>query len=210
MDAHFAVTAFATAFTILDPVGMVPATLAMTAHATPDQRRRITNRAVLVAAAIIVFMAVVGRYLLLYLGITLPAFAIAGGILLLLIAVDMLFGRPSRAKGDPESQRESIDVDSVAVFPLAIPFIAGPGTIATVLLLVNLSGANRGRILILYAAYGVGLIATWLCMRTADLVMRVLGKTGVGVLTRLLGIIMAALAVQFILNGLHQAGFGRA
>ncbi len=210
MDAHFAVTAFATAFTILDPVGMVPATLAMTAHATPDQRRRITNRAVLVAAAIIVFMAVVGRYLLLYLGITLPAFAIAGGILLLLIAVDMLFGRPSRAKGDPEDQRESIDVDSVAVFPLAIPFIAGPGTIATVLLLVNLSGANRGRLVILYAAYGVGLIATWLCMRAADIVMRVLGKTGVGVLTRLLGIIMAALAVQFILNGLHEAGFGRA
>ena len=154
-------------------------------------------------------MAVVGRYLLLYLGITLPAFAIAGGILLLLIAVDMLFGRPSRAKGDPEGQRESIDVDSVAVFPLAIPFIAGPGTIATVLLLVNLSGANRGRLIIVYAAYGVGLLATWLCMRTADLVMRVLGKTGVGVLTRLLGIIMAALAVQFILNGLHQAGFGR-
>jgi len=188
---------------------MVPATLAMTAHATSDQRRRITNRAVLVAAAIIVFMAVVGRYLLLYLGITLPAFAIAGGILLLLIAVDMLFGRPSRAKGDPEDQRESIDVDSVAVFPLAIPFIAGPGTIATVLLLVNLSGANRGRLIIVYAAYAVGLLATWLCMRTADIVMRVLGKTGVGVLTRLLGIIMAALAVQFILNGLHQAGFGR-
>ena len=80
MDAHFAVTAFATAFTILDPVGMVPATLALTSHATPEQRRRITNRAVLVAAAIIVFMAVVGRYLLLYLGITLPAFGIAGGI----------------------------------------------------------------------------------------------------------------------------------
>lgn len=209
MDAHFAVTAFATAFTILDPVGMVPATLALTTHATSDQRRRITNRAVLVAAAIIVFMAVVGRYLLLYLGITLPAFAIAGGILLLLIAIDMLFGRPSRAKGDPDDAREHVDVDSIAVFPLAIPFIAGPGTIATVLLLVNLSGSSRERLVILYLAYAVGLLATWMCMRAADLVMRVLGKTGVGVLTRLLGIIMAALAVQFILNGLHQAGFGR-
>ncbi len=210
MDAHFAVTAFATAFTILDPVGMVPATLALTAHATPDQRRRITNRAVLVAAAIIIFMAAVGRYLLMYLGITLPAFAIAGGILLLLIAIDMLFGRPSRAKGDPQDNKDVVDVDSIAVFPLAIPFIAGPGTIATVLLLVNLSGSSRERIVILYLAYAVGLLATWLCMRAADIVMRVLGKTGVGVLTRLLGIIMAALAVQFILNGLHEAGFGRA
>jgi multiple antibiotic resistance protein len=210
VDAHFAVTAFATAFTILDPVGMVPATLALTSHATSDQRRHITNRAVLVAAAIIVFMAVVGRYLLLYLGITLPAFAIAGGILLLLIAIDMLFGRPSRAKGDPGDTREVVDVDSIAVFPLAIPFIAGPGTIATVLLLVNLSGSSRERLIIIYLAYAVGLLATWLCMRAADIVMRVLGKTGVGVLTRLLGIIMAALAVQFILNGLHEAGFGRA
>jgi len=210
VDAHFAVTAFATAFTILDPVGMVPATLALTAHATPDQRRRITNRAVLVAAAIIIFMAAVGRYLLMYLGITLPAFAIAGGILLLLIAIDMLFGRPSRAKGDPQDNKDVVDVDSIAVFPLAIPFIAGPGTIATVLLLVNLSGSSRERIVILYLAYAVGLLATWLCMRAADIVMRVLGKTGVGVLTRLLGIIMAALAVQFILNGLHEAGFGRA
>jgi multiple antibiotic resistance protein len=208
VDAHFAVTAFATAFTILDPVGMVPATLALTSHATPEQRRHITNRAVLVAAAIIVFMAVVGRYLLLYLGITLPAFTIAGGILLLLIAIDMLFGRPSRAKGDPDT-REVVDVDSIAVFPLAIPFIAGPGTIATVLLLVNLSGSSRERLIIVYLAYAVGLLATWLCMRAADIVMRVLGKTGVGVLTRLLGIIMAALAVQFILNGLHEAGFGR-
>jgi multiple antibiotic resistance protein len=209
VDTHFAVTAFATAFTILDPVGMVPATLAVTSHATAEQRRHITNRAVLVAGAIIVFMAVVGRYLLFYLGITLPAFGIAGGILLLLIAIDMLFGRPSRAKGDPEEQREAVDVDGVAVFPLAIPFIAGPGTIATVLLLVNLSGGSRDRLLILYAAYAVGLFATWLCMRSAEVVMRVLGKTGVGVLTRLLGIIMAALAVQFILNGLHEAGFGR-
>jgi multiple antibiotic resistance protein len=209
VDVHFAVTAFATAFTILDPVGMVPATLAVTGHATPEQRRRITNRAVLVAAAIIVFMAVVGRFLLIYLGITLPAFAIAGGILLLLIAIDMLFGRQSRAKGDPDEQREHVDVDSVAVFPLAIPFIAGPGTIATVLLLVNLSGGSRERLFILYTAYAVGLVATWLCMRAADIVMRGLGKTGVGVLTRLLGVIMAALAVQFILNGLHDAGFGR-
>jgi multiple antibiotic resistance protein len=209
VDVHFAVTAFATAITILDPVGMVPATLAVTAHATGEQRRHITNRAVLVAAAIIVFMAVVGRYLLQYLGITLPAFAIAGGILLLLIAIDMLFGRPSRAKGDPPEQRDAPETESVAVFPLAIPFIAGPGTIATVLLLVNLSGGSKERLIILYAAYAVGLLLTWLCMRGADIVMRVLGKTGVSVMTRLLGIIMAALAVQFILNGLHDAGFGR-
>ncbi len=209
MDVHFALTAFTTAFTILDPVGMVPTTLVLTAHATTDQRRHIVNRAVLVAGFVIVFSAAVLRYLLTYLGIDLSAFSIAGGILLLLIAIDMLFARPSRAKGEPADLQEPADIDSVAVFPLAIPMIAGPGTIATVLLLVNLSGSHRDRLVIVYLAYAVALFVTWLCMRAADYMMRVLGKTGVNVLTRLLGIVMAALAVQFILNGLHEAGFGR-
>ncbi len=208
MDIQFAFTALTTAFTILDPVGMVPTTLALTAHATPELRARITNRAVLVSAIVIVLSASLLRYLLQYLGITLPAFSIAGGILLLLIAIDMLFARPSRAKTDPGPQ-EMADTESVAVFPLAIPMIAGPGTIATVLLLVNLSNGNPQRLIIVYVSYGVALFVTWLCMRGAQYVMHVLGKTGVGVLTRLLGIIMAALAVQFILNGLHQAGFSR-
>jgi multiple antibiotic resistance protein len=212
VDVQFAVTALITAFTILDPVGMVPTTLALTAHATRDQRARIVDRAVLVSAIVIVLSASILRYLLQYLGITLPAFAIAGGILLLLIAIDMLFARPSRAKSDPQASQEPQepgDVDSVAVFPLAIPMIAGPGTIATVLLLVNLSAGSAQRLGIVYVSYGVALFVTWLCMRGSEYVMHILGKTGVGVLTRLLGIIMAALAIQFILNGLHQAGFGR-
>jgi len=188
---------------------MVPTTLALTAHATPEQRARITDRAVIVSAIVIVLSASILRYLLQYLGITLSAFSIAGGILLLLIAIDMLFARPSRAKTDPQAPQEPADVESVAVFPLAIPMIAGPGTIATVLLLVNLSNNNPQRLIIVYVSYGVALFVTWLCMRSAEYVMHILGKTGVGVLTRLLGIIMAALAVQFILNGLHQAGFSR-
>ena len=207
MDVHFAITALATAFTILDPVGMVPTTLALTATMSLDARRHVVNRSVLVASAIIVFMALVGRYVLQYLGITLPAFSIAGGILLMLIAIDMLFARPSRAKRDPEAELDSADTEGVAVFPLAIPMISGPGTIATVLLLVNIADGNRGRLLIIYVAYGLALVVTWLCMRGAEFVFRGLGKTGVSVLTRLLGIILAALAVQFILNGLKDAGF---
>lgn len=210
MDVHFAITALATAFTILDPVGMVPTTLALTSTMSPAARKHVVNRAILVAAAVIVFMALVGRYLLQYLGITLPAFAIAGGVLLMLIAIDMLFARPSRAKRDPETELDVADTEGVAVFPLAIPMISGPGTIATVLLLVNLADGNGQHIFLVYFAYGVALLVTWLCMRGADYVLHVLGKTGVNVLTRLLGIILAALAVQFILNGLKGAGFGHA
>src|ERR1700737_155263 len=98
MDVAFAITALVSALTIIDPVGMVPVTLAVTSALPPEAQRRTVNRAILVAAAIIFFMAAVGHYVLSYLGITLPAFSIAGGILLLLISIDMLFARPSRAE----------------------------------------------------------------------------------------------------------------
>jgi len=204
VELNFAITAFATALTIIDPVGMVPLSLAVTASAPPDARRRMIDRAVIVAAIVIFGMALVGRYLLTYLQITLPAFSIAGGILLLLISIDMLFARPSGARAKPEEEREAIERENAAVFPLAIPMIAGPGTIATVLLLVSLSQGDKVRIVIVYVAYALALIATWLCMRGASLVLRWIGRTGVGVLTRLLGIILSALAVQFIINGLSK------
>jgi len=204
VELHFAITAFATALTIIDPVGMVPLTLAVTGSAPPDAQRRMINRAVLVAAAVIFAMALVGRYVLTYLNITLPAFSIAGGILLLLISIDMLFARTSGTRAKPEEEREAMERENVAVFPLAIPMIAGPGTIATVLLLVSLSRGDAARTTIVYVAYAVALVAAWLCMRGASLVMKWIGRTGVGVLTRLLGIILSALAIQFIINGLAQ------
>lgn len=204
MDLKFTITALATAFTIIDPIGMVPLSLSVTASARPEVRRRTIDRAVLVAAAIIFFMALVGRYVLVYLGITLAAFSIAGGILLLLISIDMLFARPSGVRKTPEEERDAAEQESVAVFPLAIPMIAGPGTIATVLLLVSLSDGDRVRLAIVYAAYALALLATWLAMRGAELVLRAVGRTGIHVLTRVLGIVLSALAVQFMLNGLGQ------
>ena len=204
MDIRFIATAFATAFTIIDPIGMIPMTLAATARTSPQRRNQIVDQAVLVAGAIILFMGVVGRLLLDYLGITLPAFMIAGGILLFLIAIDMLFARPTRAKRTEAEEREAAAGDNPAVFPLAVPMIAGPGTIATVLLLVNLSHGDRLDLMIVAAAYAVALLITWLCMRGSSLLLKVIGTTGIHVVTRLLGIILAALAVQFVLNGLGQ------
>src|SRR5580698_8500644 len=117
---------------------MVPLSLAVTASNTPAERRSIVTHATIVAAAIIFVMALVGRAIFAYLGITLPAFTIAGGILLFLIAVDMLFARRTGAKETDEETREAAVAGNVAVFPLAIPMIAGPGTIATVLVLTNI------------------------------------------------------------------------
>jgi multiple antibiotic resistance protein len=205
MDTQFAISAIATAFTIIDPIGMVPLTLTVTAGAPPEFRRRTINRAVVVAGCVIIFMGLVGRPVLKYLGITLPAFSIAGGVLLLLISIDMLFARPSGARKTEEEEQEAILNENVAVFPLAIPMIAGPGTIATVLLLVNLSHGEPVRLLVVFISFALALFTAWICMRGADTVVRVVGKTGIHVVTRLLGIILSALAVQFIINGLAQS-----
>ncbi|MBC5829175.1 MAG: NAAT family transporter [Candidatus Eremiobacteraeota bacterium] len=202
MDSRFAATAFATAITIIDPVGMIPMTLTVTAGDAPHVRNKIIDRAIIVSAAIIVFMGLLGRMILDYLGITLPAFTIAGGVLLFLIAIDMLFARKTRVKHTDEEEREGAEMENPAVFPLAVPMIAGPGTIATVLLLVNLTRGDRLELVIVFSAYAFALFVTWLCMRGASVLQLVIGNTGVHVVTRLLGIILAALAVQFVLNGL--------
>ncbi len=205
IDLHFAATAFATAFTIIDPVGMIPLVLAVTADATPRARNAVVDRAILISAGVIIVMGLAGRALLDYLGITLAAFTIAGGLLLFLISIDMLFARKTGTKQTDEEEREAAHSDNPAVFPLAVPMIAGPGTIATVLLLVNLTHLDPTRIAIVVVAFTVALLVTWLCMRGATLVLRVIGTTGVHVVTRLLGIILAALSIQFILNGLLES-----
>ena len=204
MDWRFAATAFATAVTIIDPIGMIPLTLTSTSNCPPHKRGRIVDQAVLVAALVMLVMAFIGPAVLDYLGITLPAFGIAGGILLFLIAIDMLFARPTGARATSDEEREAQTGDNPAVFPLAIPMIAGPGTLATVFLLVNLARGNVVRYAIVFLAYAVALAITWLCMRGATKYMHRIGTTGIHVVSRLLGIILAALAVQFVINGLLQ------
>jgi multiple antibiotic resistance protein len=204
MDWHFGATAFATALTIIDPIGMIPITLASTSRFDSERRSRIIDQAIAVAAGVMMLMGFVGPFILRYLGITLPAFTIAGGILLMLIAIDMLFGRPSGARRTDEEERDAQEGDNPAVFPLAIPMIAGPGTIATVLLLCSYAHGDIYKYLMVFGAYAAALAITWLCMHGAARYLHRIGKTGIHVVTRLLGIILAALAVQFVLNGLAQ------
>lgn len=204
MTSAFVATAFATAFTIIDPIGMIPLTVSVTANATPAQRSAIVDRAVAVAAIVILAMGLAGKPLLDSLGITLPAFTIAGGALLFLISVDMLFGRKTGTKQTDEEEREGAESTNPAVFPLAVPMLAGPGTIATVLVLVTLAGGDREKQAVVVAAYASALAVTWLCMRLSTQMLRVIGTTGTHVVTRLFGILLSALAVQFVLNGLSQ------
>ncbi len=204
MDWHFAATAFATAVTIIDPIGMIPLTVTSTSNCAPHKRGRIVDQAVFVAAMVMLVMGIIGPAVLEYLGITLPAFGIAGGILLFLIAIDMLFARPPRTRATSVEEREAQTGDNPAVFPLAIPMIAGPGTLASVFLLVNLARGSFARYAIVVIAYGLALAIAWLCMRGAARYMHRIGTTGIHVVSRVLGIILAALAVQFVINGLVQ------
>src|SRR5215469_9771804 len=174
MDVRFLATAFATAFTIIDPIGMIPLTLSATANDTPEQRNRIIDQAVIVGGCIMLFMGLVGRAFLEYLGITLPAFTIAGGIFLFLIAIDMLFARPTGAKRTPDEEREAAANENPAVFPLAVPMIAGPGTIATILLLVSLAHGDRIELGIVVVAYAAALLVTWGCMRASGFLLKII------------------------------------
>ena len=169
-----------------------------------QRRRAIALRACLVAAGVLIAFAAFGESILGFIGITMPAFRIAGGILLFLTALDMLFERRNQRR---QTRGEEDDHDDPSVFPMAIPLIAGPGTIATVILLTGQQPGWEGFALVVGVMLAV-LTLNFVFLLGASLIDRALGKTGIVVVTRLLGMLLAALAVQFVLDGVR--GFGLA
>ena len=208
MDTAFIITAFVTLFVIIDPIGMTPLFVALTQGIEARRRRLIALRACSTAAIILIVFAAFGEAVLGFVGISMPAFRIAGGILLFLTALDMLFERRTkRRKSQADEADAEDDGDDPSIFPLAIPLIAGPGSIATMILLVGQKPGTEGLLLVIGVMLGVVGLALILFM-AANLLERALGKTGINVTTRLLGMLLAALAVQFVLDGLR--GFGLA
>ena len=205
MTAAEAVTAFTALLVVIDPVGTTPIFVALTAGQSSRARRAIALRAVAIAAAILVVFALAGEALLAFLGITMPAFRIAGGLLLFLTALEMLFGRRNERRGQAADRAEAdrehdLGADDPSVFPLAMPLLAGPGAIATMILLTD--GASTVGAA---QAIGVMLAVLALCLvlfQLAAPMERLLGAVGVNVVTRLLGMLLAALSVQFVLDGL--------
>jgi len=203
IDTAFFITSFVTLFVIIDPIGLTPLFVALTQGMSVKQRRAIAIRATLISAVILALFAIFGESLLGFIGISMAAFKIAGGILLLLTALDMLFQR--RAKRREDTAEEDEDLDDPSVFPLAIPLIAGPGSIATVILLAGAHPGLSGLGLSL-AVMVLVLLVTLIFFEAATPLERQLGKTGINVVSRLLGMLLAALAVQFMLNGLQDFG----
>ncbi len=204
MEISFFITAFATLFVVVDPVGLTPMFIALTQGVPPAQRRVIALRACVIAAAILAAFAFFGEAVLGFIGITMPAFRIAGGILLFLTALDMLFERRTKRR---KSQSEEEEFEDPSVFPLAIPLIAGPGAIASVILLVGSAPGLAGTLGVLAVALAVLVIVLTLFL-IAGQIERLLGPTGILVATRLLGMLLAALSVQFVLDGLRALGLG--
>jgi multiple antibiotic resistance protein len=192
-------------FVIVEPISLVPLFAAMTEGADESFRRRMALRAVLIAGTVFALFAVGGAWFLQTMGISIAAFRIAGGIMLFLIALEMVFARESGTRTTSEEKDESKKRADISVFPLAFPFIAGPGALAIVLLTF---GASRDDVPLSFGLFGVVtlvLALTYALMRLTPLVMKVMGVTGANVVNRLSGVVLAALAVQFIIDGATAA-----
>jgi len=202
MELPALITAFTTLFIIIDPPGLAPLYMALTQGMTDGARRAIGLRACIVAGVLMLVFLFLGEAVLGFIGISMPAFRVAGGVLLFLTALDMLFARRTAAR---EGQVADPNHDP-SVFPLATPLIAGPGAIASMILLSDQAGGTLIGKLAMIALMGVMVLATFFFLLASPAIERLVGRTGVLVVTKLLGMLLAALAVQFMIDGIHGTG----
>ena len=195
-------TIFVTMLIVIDPLGIVPMFLALSGGLSVEEKRRTIVKAVLTAFSVLALFIFAGGALLGFLGVLPGSFFVAGGILLFVIAIDMLLGKPRRTRSDTDPEQRS----DIAIFPLGIPLLAGPGAITTILLYVS----SSAQLLFTYLSLLVSVVITLGLAAAALLgsrgILRIMGKTGVSVVERVMGILIAALAVQFVYDGLVRLG----
>lgn len=199
---------FVTMFVIIDPLGLTPMFIGLTQGATDDFRRKMAVRGVAFGAGILLFFALIGPEFLGLLGIDMASFRIAGGVMLFLTGLEMVFGqRTTRRNAKAQEIVKDQEMEDVSVFPIAIPFIAGPGAITSIMLLMERHGQNlESQALVLGVTAGVLLIVLMFFVMASRL-EKVFGDTVTAILTRILGVLLAALASQYILDGVRDALF---
>ena len=198
-------SAFVTLFVVIDPPGCAPIYAGLTANATAAARRSMAIRACLIAAVILLGFALFGEALLAAMHIELDAFRVAGGIMLFLIALEMVFEKRTERRNDrADKVREDPEHEDVSVFPMAMPMLAGPGAIASVMLLEGQAKGVEGTLVVL-AALGLVLLLTLFALLAASPLMRLFGAKVEAVITRLLGVLLAALAAQYVIDGLKAS-----
>jgi multiple antibiotic resistance protein len=195
------ITAVSAVFFIVDPFAATPAFLAMTAGYKRARRKQMARRAALTCLVILSVFATFGKYLFRLFGITLPAFKFAGGLLLLLVALDMLQARRSRTRETPEEHTDACEIEDVGIIPMGIPMLAGPGSISTVMVLVGQAPRWRDAIPVL-VGIGITSLVCYIVLASADRVEAVLGEIGIRIVTRLMGLMLTAIAFQFFVSAL--------
>jgi multiple antibiotic resistance protein len=196
---------FVTFLVIVEPIGVIPIFIAMTEGVGEKDRRRMARKGVLIAGIIFLLFALGGGAFLRTLGISLDAFRIFGGLLLFLIALEMVFGRPSGSRTSNPEEEEGMRRTDISVFPLAFPFIAGPGSLATILLAF---GPAQGDLLLsagLFLCVVLALVCSLLTLYLASPIMKLMGVTGANVVNRVFGVVLGALAVQYVIDGLRTS-----
>jgi multiple antibiotic resistance protein len=203
MPLDFAISALVTLLVVVDPVGLAPTFLAVTEGLPLRVRRTVAVRAAVIAGAILIGSALIGDWLLRVLGISLPAFRIAGGLLLFAISFEMVFAVRQRREGQAAEEAAEERGRDIAAFPLAIPLLAGPGAITATVLLAGRAGRDFLLVGLLLAVVVFVAFASFVAFAAAGRLSRLLGRTGNIVLSRLLGVLLAALAVQFVVDGIR-------
>lgn len=200
---RFALVTLTSVLFIVDPIAAVPTYLVITQDQMPEEQRRTAARACVAMIVLLAFFAATGTLIFEVFGITLPAFRIAGGLILWFVAMDMLRGERRTQEGQEEVLEGQIKED-VAITPLAIPILAGPGAISTVIVLSS-QARHPGETFVVYGAIVVTGTVSFAVLRLGEPLLRKLGKTGIRVMTRIMGLILAAIAVQFVLSGIQEA-----
>jgi multiple antibiotic resistance protein len=203
-DFKFALVALSAVFFVIDPMANVPIFLSITATDSAAQRRRIARRAAIATWVTLSVFALAGGLIFEAFGISLGAFKIAGGLMLLLMAIDMMRAQPSPTRTSDEEQGEAKGRDDIAIFPLAIPMLAGPGAIATVMVLMSRAAWHAARTISVFVAVAVTCAVAWLLMHGASTAERFLPKTLLRAFERIMGLLLAAVAVEFIAGGVRD------
>jgi multiple antibiotic resistance protein len=200
----YTLVTFGSLFSIVDPFAAVPIFLALAGAQPPRELARTALRASATCFVVLSVFGIAGNFIFSFFGITLPAFKIAGGILLFGVGLEMMRARRSDTRTTNEEERDAETKEDVGLIPLGLPLLSGPGAIATVMVLVGKAKDVPERVSLFLVIAAVSVI-TFLVLRSASMVLRVLGKTGVNVIGRVMGLILAAVAMQFVLDGLHEA-----
>ena len=204
VDFLFLVTVYVAVFSVLNPIGAIPTLISLTSNYTPEERRKVIERSITVAGGVIIGFMFIGVYIFDVLGISISDFELAGGVLLFKVAFDMLQGKTSNTKLTADEEKESMSKDEIGVVPLGMPLLAGPGTITTTMIYFNLRSTGLEDKMMVFAAVILVIISAFIVLRFSTLLFKRLGRTGSMIISRVMGLLLAAIGVELIFLGMQE------